>query len=115
MNELDRAITDRANALMDALKRIEMLGAELERLCGPVCEQDQKRAIEHHLRRHGGGVAVWVYVDITDHSCTAAHERPQRTHAGACWYCGEQIVNARQEAVHKPTPEIEAWLRERAK
>jgi hypothetical protein len=86
--------------------------AELDRLCGPICPFDQKRAIEHHLRRSGGGVALWERVDITDHSCSAARGEGARvTHAGACWYCGDQLIGARQQTNHQPAPEIEAWLR----
>lgn len=91
--------------------------ADLARLCGPVCEHDQKRAVEHVTSVLSGRIGLRSRWCAFHHHRSGLCGRVVIGHDASVDCAGEPSHNfdgvAREP--HPPSPAIEAWLRERAK
>lgn len=80
---------------------IEPLIADLDRLGGPVCEHDGKRAIDH--------LDQWLDFGGANYGLVPHY------HTYNCFDEGRLICNRAHDVPHPDSPIIEAWLRERGK
>ncbi len=118
ITESDGTESQWASYTLKLLDERDALAADLDRFCGPICEHDGKRVIEHeHLDRDRITIPVRFICNRCEYGDHGGHlgVRCDGRYGSGQIDSGGQSRGCDCYGIHPPAPEIEEWLRRSAR